>query len=65
LIMAAPITHHQTFLILEATRGLDARQRDNFVDFVAHELRHLDPTDHEVEQAIRLAKRAMRKAGAN
>lgn len=60
-----PLTHHQTFLILEAVRGLDDRQSDNFIDFVSYELRHLDPTDDEVKQAIHLAKQAMRKAAAN
>jgi hypothetical protein len=63
--MTAPLTPHQTFLILEAARKLDDRQSDNFIDYVSHELRHLDPTDAEVEEAIRLAQRAMRRAGAN
>ena len=63
--MTAPLTHHQTFLILEAVRGLDDRQSDNFIDFVSYELRHLDPTDTEVEQAIRLANRALRLSEAH
>lgn len=63
--MAAPLTDHQTFLILEAVHGLDNRQSINFIDFVSYELRHLDPTDLEVEQAITAARKAMRKAAAN
>jgi hypothetical protein len=63
--MAAPITRHQTFLILEAGRGLDERQCDNFYDHVAGSLQHCDPTDDEVKQAIRDAKRALRISELN
>ena len=63
--MTAPLTRHQTFLILEAVRGLDDRQSDNFIDFVSYELRHLDPTDLEVEQAITAARKALRLAAVN
>ena len=63
--MTAPLTPHQTSLILEAVRGLDDRQSDNFIDYVSHDLLHLDPTDAEVEQAIRLAKRALRLSEAH
>jgi len=62
---APPLTKNQTWLILEAVRGLDERQSDNFIDYVSYELRHLDPTDIEVEQAIRDARRALRLQGAN
>jgi hypothetical protein len=63
--MAAPLTREQTWQILEAVRGLDDRQSDNFIDFVSYELRHLDPTDLEVEQAISAARKALRLASAN
>lgn len=63
--MTAPLTHHQTYLILEAVRDLDDRQSDNFIDFVSYELRHLDPTDTEVEQAILAARKALRRSEAH
>jgi hypothetical protein len=63
--MAAPITRHQTFLILEAGRGLDERQADNFYDHIAGSLQHCDPSDKEVEQAISAARKALRLAAAN
>jgi hypothetical protein len=63
--MTAPLTHHQTFLILEAVRALDDRQSDNLIDYISYELRHLDPTDLEVEQAIAAARKAMRLSEAH
>ena len=63
--MTAPLTPNQTWLVLEAVRGLDDRQSDNFIDHVAYELRHLYPTDAEVEQAIVAARKAMRLSEAH
>jgi hypothetical protein len=66
LIMAAPLSREHTFLILEAGRLLDARQSDNFYDYVAGALQdNHDITDADVERAISVANQAMRKQGAN
>jgi hypothetical protein len=63
--MTAPLTRHQTFLILEAGRFLDERQADNFYDHIAGSLQHCDPTDIEVEQAILAARKALRLSEAH
>jgi hypothetical protein len=65
VIMTAPLTREQTWQILEESRGLDERQTDNFIDYVAGELQNLDPSDEDVEHAISAARKALRLAGAN
>jgi hypothetical protein len=64
--MTAPLSPEHTWLILEASRTLDERQTDNFVDHVAHTLGEiLDPTTEDVQHAIACAQRALRLSEAH
>ena len=63
--MTAPLTREQTWQIIEASRGLDERQTDNFYDYVAGELQNLDPSDDDVKRAIAVARKALRLSEAH
>lgn len=55
------LSPEHTWLILEASRQLDDRQTDNFIDHVAHELsQNLDPCTEDVARAITAARKALR-----
>ena len=64
--MTAPLSPEHTWMILEASRKLDERQTDNFIDHVSHTLsQNLDPTTDDVERAIVAAHKALRLSEAH
>jgi hypothetical protein len=64
--MTAPLSPEHTWLILEAGRKLDDVARDNFFDFIAHEIStSLDPCTEDVERAIATARKALRLSEAH
>jgi hypothetical protein len=59
------LSPEHTWLIVEAGRKLDDVARDNFFDFVAHEIStNLDPSSDDVERAITAARKALRLSAA-